>query len=105
MLGLAPSRARLVLIVFATLLTASAVAVSGLIAFVGLIIPHTVRMIFGNSYRVVVPLSALAGAGFLVLCDLAARTLLSPAELPIGVVTAFFGAPFFIIILRTTSLR
>ena len=105
MLGLAPGKARLVLIVFATLLTASAVAVSGLIAFVGLIIPHTVRMIFGNSYRIVVPLSALAGAGFLVLCDLAARTLLSPAELPIGVVTAFFGAPFFIIILRTTSLR
>lgn len=103
MLGMSVTRTRIVLVVVASLLTASAVAVSGLISFVGLIIPHTVRLLFGSSYRVVVPLSVLVGAGFLVLCDLLARTLLSPAELPIGVVTAFFGAPFFIIILRTAA--
>ena len=99
------SRARLGLVVIASLLTASAVAVSGLIAFVGLIIPHTVRLVFGSSYRVIVPMSVIVGAGFLVLSDLLARTALSPSELPIGVVTAFFGAPFFVVILRTAVSR
>ncbi len=105
MLGLSVGRSRVVLVVVASLLTASAVAVSGLIAFVGLIVPHTVRLLFGSSFRAIVPMSILVGAGFLVLCDLAARTVLSPAELPIGVVTAFFGAPFFVVILRTAVLR
>lgn len=105
MLGLPVGRVRVGLLVLASLLTASAVAVSGLIAFVGLIIPHTVRLLFGSSFRVIVPLSIFAGAGFLALCDLAARTILSPAELPIGVVTAFFGAPFFVVILRTAATR
>ena len=103
MLGLSVGRARIVLIVVASLLTATAVAVSGLIAFVGLIVPHAVRLVFGTSYRVVVPMSIAAGAGFLVLCDLAARTLGTASELPIGVVTAFFGAPFFVLILRTAT--
>lgn len=103
MLGLHVGQARILLVIVASLLTAAAVAVSGLIAFVGLIVPHTVRLLFGTSYRVVVPLSISAGAAFLVLCDLAARTILSPAELPIGVVTAFFGAPFFVFILRTAD--
>jgi iron complex transport system permease protein len=103
MLGLSVGRSRIVLVVVASLLTASAVAVSGLISFVGLIVPHTVRLAFGSSFRVIVPLSIFVGAAFLVLCDLAARTLLTPAELPIGVVTAFFGAPFFIVILRTAT--
>ena len=93
------------LLVAASLLTAAAVAVSGLIAFVGLIVPHAVRLMFGASFRVIVPLSIFAGAGFLVLCDLAARTILSPAEIPIGVITAFFGAPFFIVVLRTVGQR
>ncbi len=101
MLGVPVGRVRLLLVVIASLLTATAVAVSGLIAFVGLIVPHTARLLAGTSYRSVLPLSAIGGATFLVLCDLAARTLLTPAELPIGVVTAFFGAPFFIVILRT----
>lgn len=105
MLGMSVNRARLGLIVIASLLTASAVAVSGLIAFVGLIIPHTVRLLFGSSYRIIVPMSVIVGAGFLVLSDLVARTALSPAELPIGVVTAFFGAPFFVVILRTAVAR
>lgn len=105
MLGMSVNRVRLGLIIVASLLTASAVAVSGLIAFVGLIIPHTVRLVFGSSYRIIVPMSIIAGSGFLVLSDLAARTALSPAELPIGVVTAFFGAPFFVMILRTAVSR
>jgi len=103
MLGLPVTQVRLVLIVVASLLTAASVAVSGLIGFVGLIIPHVVRLLFGASFRIIAPMSILFGAGFLVLCDLAARTLLPPAEIPIGVVTAFFGAPFFVFILRTTG--
>ena len=93
---------RLVIVVAATAGTAAAVAVSGLIGFVGIIVPHTIRLLVSTSYRAVVPLSLVAGAGFLVLADVIARALLSPAELPIGVVTAFFGAPFFAIVLRTT---
>lgn len=105
MLGLPVLQVRVILAMVAGLLTASAVAVSGLIGFVGLIVPHTVRMLFGASYRVIVPLSILVGAGFLVLCDLGARTLLSPSEIPIGVVTAFLGAPFFLVILGRATVR
>jgi iron complex transport system permease protein len=76
--------------------------VSGLISFVGIIVPHLVRLLVGNSYRIVLPLSALGGAAFLMLADLLARTVASPAELPIGVVTAFCGAPFFGLVLWTT---
>ena len=101
-LGIDVRRARLVLVVVATAGTAAAVAVSGLIGFVGIIIPHTIRLLVSPSYRAIVPLSLLAGAGFLILADALARTILSPSELPIGVVTAFFGAPFFAILLRTS---
>src|SRR5207253_10422138 len=101
-IGVDVSRARLAIVVAATLETAAAVSVSGLIAFVGIIVPHTIRLLVSTSYRAVVPLSLLAGAGFLVLADVVARTVLSPAELPIGVVTAFLGAPFFAIVLRTS---
>jgi iron complex transport system permease protein len=101
-LGVRVGRVRFLVVVFATVGTAAAVAVSGLIGFVGIIVPHTVRLLFGTSYRLVLPLSLLAGGGFLVLADVVARTLISPAELPIGVVTAFFGAPFFAIVLRTS---
>lgn len=101
-LGVRVARVRLAVVVAATLGTAAAVAVSGLIGFVGIIVPHTVRLLVGSSYRVVLPLAAVFGAAFLVSADLAARTLLSPAELPIGVVTAFLGAPFFMMVLRTS---
>ena len=101
-LGVDVSRARLTIVVAATLGTAAAVSVSGLIAFVGIIVPHTIRLLVSTSYRAVLPLSLVAGAGFLVLTDVVARTVLSPAELPIGVVTAFLGAPFFAIVLRTS---
>jgi iron complex transport system permease protein len=103
-LGVDVARVRLVVIAAATLGTAAAVAVSGLIGFVGIIVPHAIRLLVGGSYRVVIPLSLVAGAGFLVLADVLARTVLAPAELPIGVVTAFFGAPFFAVVLRTTRM-
>ncbi len=102
-LGAHPSRTRLILIIAASLGTAAAVSVSGLIGFVGLIVPHAVRLVAGSSYRVILPLSMLFGAAFLALADLGARTVLAPNEIPIGVVTAFFGAPFFIVILRTSK--
>jgi iron complex transport system permease protein len=99
-LGVHVGRVRLVVVAAATIGTAAAVAVSGLIAFVGIIVPHTIRLLVSTSYRAVVPLSLIVGAGFLVLTDVLARTALSPQELPIGVVTAFFGAPFFALALR-----
>ncbi len=92
---------RLVTVVAASLGTAAAVAVSGLIGFVGIIVPHTVRLIFGTSYRVILPLTVLFGGAFLVAADLVARLVLQPAEIPIGVVTAFLGAPFFVVVLRS----
>jgi len=100
-LGLEVRRVRLVIVIAATAGTAAAVAVSGLIGFVGIIVPHTVRLLVSTSYRAVVPLSFILGGAFLVLADVLARTVMSPAELPIGVVTAFFGAPFFAVVLRT----
>jgi iron complex transport system permease protein len=101
-LGLHVARIRLVVVAAATIGTAAAVAVSGLIGFVGIIVPHTIRLLVGGSYRLLLPLSILVGGGFLVLADVFARTILSPAELPIGVVTAFFGAPFFALVLRAS---
>jgi iron complex transport system permease protein len=80
--------------------TAAAVAFTGPIVFVGLIAPHAVRLVWGGDYRFLLPMSAIVGAGFLILADLAARTLASPAELPVGIVTAFCGAPFFLYLLR-----
>jgi iron complex transport system permease protein len=104
-LGLHPRRVRLVVLAAASLATAAAVAVSGLIGFVGLVVPHIVRRLAGGSYRVVVPVSLVGGGAFLVLADLVARTVVAPAELPIGVVTAFVGAPFFAALLRTGGDR
>ncbi len=94
-LGIRPERVRLVVVLAASLGTAAAVAVSGLIGFVGLVVPHVVRILFGTRHSVSLPASALFGGAFLVLADLGARTLSAPAELPLGVITAFIGAPFF----------
>ena len=102
-LGLHARRTRLIVVVAASLGTAAAVAVSGLIAFMGIIVPHTVRLLAGSSHRITLPLSVLFGGAFLVLADLLARTIASPAEIPIGVVTAFFGAPFFVLVLRRSK--
>ena len=99
-LGLPVERFKLLLIAVATLATAVAVSVSGIIGFVGLIIPHAVRLALGADYRRLIPMAALWGAMFLILADLLARTLMSPNELPIGVVTALVGGPFFLYLLR-----
>jgi iron complex transport system permease protein len=103
-LGLPVTRVRLVVVIAATLGTAAVVAVSGLIGFVGLVVPHMVRLIAGASYRRLLPLTMAFGAVFLILADIPGRTLTAPAELPIGVVTAFVGAPFFIVLLRTRDM-
>lgn len=100
-LGVDVSRVRLIVVIAATLGTAAVVAVSGLIGFVGIIVPHAVRLVVGASYRIVMPMCILVGAAFLILADIPGRVLDNPAETPIGVVTAFLGAPFFLLILRT----
>jgi len=103
-LGVDPARSRLVLVLAATLGTAAVVSASGLIGFVGIVVPHAVRLVVGPSHRLLLPLSLMLGAAFLVLTDVAARTVLAPAELPIGVVTAMIGAPFFLLVLRRSRV-
>ncbi len=98
-LGIDVQKSRRIILIFASMAASAAVAFAGLIGFVGIVIPHLVRLIFSNSYRVILPLSIIMGAGFLVIADLIARVVLRPAELPIGVVTAFIGTPFFVFIL------
>jgi iron complex transport system permease protein len=99
-LGVGVDRLRILLLVAASLLTAAVVSVAGGIGFVGLVVPHAVRLVVGPDHRKVLPVSLLAGAVFLVLVDLVTRTLDPPNELPIGIVTAALGAPFFLVLLR-----
>jgi iron complex transport system permease protein len=101
-LGVRPERVRAAVVIAATMGTAAAVSVSGLIGFVGIIVPHAVRLVVGVSYRAILPLSIIVGAAFLVFADIIARSALGGAEIPIGVVTAFVGGPFFIVVLRTS---
>jgi iron complex transport system permease protein len=103
-LGAPVARVRLVVVAAATLGTAAVVAVSGLIGFVGIVVPHIVRLLAGSSYRRLLPLTVAFGATFLILADIPGRVLTDPAETPIGVVTAFLGAPFFIVLLRTRQV-
>jgi iron complex transport system permease protein len=93
------------LLVATSLMVGAAVAVSGLIGFVGLIIPHLLRLVLGPDHRLLVPASALAGAAFLVLCDTMARTLLGGRELPVGAITAIAGGPLFLVLLRRSQQR
>jgi iron complex transport system permease protein len=102
-LGLDVSRAKWVVIGAASLTTAAAVAFSGIIGFVGLAVPHLVRLAWGGDYRRLIPLSIVAGAACLLVADLIARTVIAPQELPLGVVTALLGAPFFVWLLRRTK--
>jgi iron complex transport system permease protein len=104
-LGVNVARLRLIVVIAATLGVAAAVAVSGLIGFVGIIVPHAVRLTAGPGYRMLLPVSMLGGAAFLVLADVAARTVQAPAEVPIGVITALVGAPFFLFVLRSRRAR
>ena len=104
-LGVNVSQVRIIVVLAATLGTSAAVAVSGLIGFVGIIVPHAVRLLMGSSNRIVLPLSMFAGAAFLIAADIPGRILTSPSETPIGVVTAFFGAQFFLFLLRMREAR
>jgi iron complex transport system permease protein len=99
-LGVHVERTKIVVLVTSSMLTAASVSVAGVIGFVGLIVPHLVRLLVGPDYRLLLPLSALGGAIYVLWADTIARTLLSPAEIPIGVVTAFLGAPFFMVLLQ-----
>ena len=104
-LGVNTERSKLIAFIAASLLTAVAVSVSGLIGFVGLMVPHIIRLVFGPDHRLLLPASFLFGGIFLVLCDLISRTLIAPAELPVGVITAVLGGPFFIWLLRQSRER
>lgn len=99
-LGVNVERRKLVLLMLGSLLTGAAVSVSGLVGFIGLVVPHVARLIFGPDHRLLLPISTLMGGLFLVLADLLARLLLAPAEIPVGIITAMIGAPFFIYLLR-----
>lgn len=99
-LGIAVARVKLIIILAATLTTAAVVAFAGLIGFVGLIAPHAARFFTGPDHRRLFPVAALGGAGFLMLADLLARTVIAPQELPLGVLTAFAGVPFFLFLLK-----
>ncbi|NLA57816.1 MAG: iron chelate uptake ABC transporter family permease subunit [Firmicutes bacterium] len=99
-LGVNVERVKAILLIAGSLMAAAAVSVSGVIGFVGLIIPHSVRIITGPDHRILLPAAGLVGAIFLVIADTVARTILAPAELPVGVITAIAGAPFFIYLLR-----
>lgn len=99
-LGVNVNRTKIVVLLLATLLTAAAVSVAGVIGFVGLIVPHLVRLLVGPDYRVLLPLSALGGGIYVLWSDTVARTILAPTQIPLGVVTAFFGAPFFAYLLH-----
>ncbi|MEX2237728.1 MAG: iron ABC transporter permease [Dehalococcoidia bacterium] len=98
--GVDVKRVRLVIIAAASIATAAAVSVAGIVGFVGLVVPHTVRLLWGSDYRQILPLSAALGAALLVVADLFARTVIEPAELPVGILTAMLGAPFFLLLLR-----
>ncbi len=99
-LGIAVERLKVVIFITASLITGISVAFSGLIGFVGLVIPHSARLLFGGDHRLLLPASALLGGSFLIITDTAARTVIAPAEIPVGVITAFVGAPLFIYLLK-----
>ncbi|MHA2155360.1 MAG: FecCD family ABC transporter permease [Candidatus Hodarchaeales archaeon] len=98
--GLDVQNIQRLLLVLATLMTAVSVAFTGVIGFVGLIIPHLVRLLTGPDHRILLPVSALSGGSFLILADIMAKTIIYPTELPVGIITAFCGAPFFLYLLR-----
>jgi iron complex transport system permease protein len=99
-LGINVEGVKIILLVAATLITAAAISFCGIIGFVGIIVPHAVRLIWGPDHRFLLPLATVAGAIFLILADTIARTVMAPTEIPIGVITAFIGAPFFLYLLR-----
>ncbi|WP_202708349.1 FecCD family ABC transporter permease [Sporosalibacterium faouarense] len=99
-LGIEVEKVKLIILIIGAFLTAMAVSVSGIIGFVGLIIPHIVRLIVGSDHRILMPASAMVGGIFMIFADTLARTMISPTEIPVGIITAMFGGPFFIYLLR-----
>jgi iron complex transport system permease protein len=104
-LGIPVQKVRLVIIVAASLVTAAAVAYAGVIGFVGLVIPHIVRILWGADYRRLLPLSMICGASLLLITDVIARTISAPQEIPVGIITALLGAPFFLWVLKRSKLQ
>ena len=104
-LGVDPEPTKRITVLASSIVTAASVSVGGVIGFVGLIVPHTMRMVLGPDHRLLLPASTIAGGIFLVTADTFARTLISPAEIPVGVITALVGAPFFLYVLRRHKTR
>jgi iron complex transport system permease protein len=104
-LGIEVERVKYLLLILVSILTAFAVSLSGIIGFVGLIVPHLMRMAFGNDHRLLLPASLIFGGVFMMIADTAARTIISPGELPVGVITAFLGAPFFLMLMFMDKQR
>jgi iron complex transport system permease protein len=104
-LGIEVERVKYILLILVSILTAFAVSLSGIIGFVGLIVPHLMRMAFGSDHRLLLPASLMFGGVFMMLADTAARTIISPSELPVGVITAFLGAPFFLVLMFRKNRR
>jgi len=104
-LGIRVQRVRVITILLATLSTAAAVAFAGIIGFVGLVVPHIIRLVWGGDYRHLIPLSMLGGASMLLLADVLARSVIAPQEIPVGIVTALVGAPFFLWILKRAKAQ
>ncbi len=100
--GVNVERDKVIILVLGSLLTAAAVSISGLIGFVGLVVPHAMRLSLGPDHRLLLPAAALGGGAFVIIADLLARTIMAPAEIPVGVITAIVGAPFFLYLLRRT---
>jgi iron complex transport system permease protein len=100
-LGIDIENIKKILILITALITASLICICGIIGFVGLIVPHMMRMLTGPNHRTLIPAACLAAAAFMVVCDITARTLFAPVEIPIGVITAVIGAPVFIFLLKT----
>lgn len=98
--GVNVNRTKTILLIASSLATAAAVSFSGIIGFIGLVVPHIMRLWFGADYRKLIPLSIISGASALLLSDIIARIVLAPQEIPVGIITALVGAPFFLWVLR-----
>ena len=104
-LGLNVERVKLLIVAAASLVAAVAVSFSGIIGFVGLVVPHLVRLLWGTDYRRLIPLATIGGGAVLLASDVLARTLLAPRELPVGIITSILGAPFFLWLLRRARVE
>lgn len=104
-LGIEVDKVKKIILLISTVMVAGIVSFSGIIGFVGLIIPHIIRLIFGSDYKIVIPFSAIGGAIFLILCDTLARTVASPTEIPVGIITSMLGVPFFLYLLYKSKKK